>query len=138
MAATINLPDVLVSSLFVLSFIPAPFTLELVAPLLALAQTKTEKHATLRRLVNLGFLSYNASLQQYSMHKVVREAARLLVHNLGEWQPRLKATSQPQKSTQQTQAGSVLCHATTICRDWRNNLSLVLYRVALVCRPAIL
>jgi len=83
-AAIVNLPDALVSSLFVLSFIPAPFTLDLVAPLLALAQTKTEKHAVLRRLVTLGFLSYNAALQQYSMHKVVREAACLLVHNLGE------------------------------------------------------
>jgi hypothetical protein len=80
----VNLPDVLVGTLFVLSLLPSPFTLELFGPLLALAQTKTSKHSVLRRLVNLGLLSYNASLQQYSMHKVVREAARLLAHNLGE------------------------------------------------------
>jgi hypothetical protein len=80
----VNLPDVLVGTLFVLSLLPSPFTLELFAPLLALAQTRTGKHSVLRRLVNLGLLSYNASLQQYSMHKVVREAARLLAHNLGE------------------------------------------------------
>jgi hypothetical protein len=80
----VNLPDVLVGTLFVLSLLPSPFTLELFEPLLALAQTKTGKHSVLRRLVNLGLLSYNASLQQYSMHKVVREAARLLAHNLGE------------------------------------------------------
>lgn len=80
----VNLPDVLVGTLFVLSLLPSPFTLELFGPLLALAQTKTGKHSVLRRLVNLGLLSYNASLQQYSMHKVVREAARLLAHNLGK------------------------------------------------------
>lgn len=83
-AAMVNLPDVLVGTLFVLSLLPSPFTLELFAPLLALAQTKPGKHAVLRRLVNLGLLSYNASLQQYSMHKVVRDAARLLAHNLGK------------------------------------------------------
>lgn len=83
-AAMVNLPDVLVGTLFVLSLLPSPFTLELFAPLLALAQTRTGKHSVLRRLVNLGLLSYNASLQQYSMHKVVREAARLLAHNLGK------------------------------------------------------
>jgi hypothetical protein len=80
----VNLPDVLVGALFVLSLLPSPFTLELMGPLLALAQTKPGKHAVLRRLVNLGLLNYNASLQQYSMHKVVREAARLLAHNLGK------------------------------------------------------
>jgi hypothetical protein len=80
----VNLPDVLVGTLFVLSLLPSYFTLELFGPLLALAQTKTGKHAVLRRLVNLGLLSYNASLQQYSIHKVVREAARLLANNLGE------------------------------------------------------
>lgn len=86
-AAMVNLPDVLVGTLFVLSLLPSPFTLELYGPLLALAQTKPGKHAVLRRLVNLGLLSYNPSLQQYSMHKVVREAARLLAHNLGKEQP---------------------------------------------------
>jgi hypothetical protein len=83
----VNLPDVLVGALFVLSLLPSPFTLELMGPLLALTQTKPGKHAVLRRLVNLGLLNYNASLQQYSMHKVVREAARLLAHNLGKAQP---------------------------------------------------
>lgn len=101
----VNLPDVLVGALFVLSLLPSPFTLELMGPLLALAQTKPGKHAVLRRLVNLGLLNYNASLQQYSMHKVVREAARLLAHNLGKAQPKgvlcqyacqgLKALAQP-------------------------------------------
>jgi len=40
--------------------------------------------AVVRRLVGLGLLTYNASLQRYTMHKLVREAAQLLVHNLGK------------------------------------------------------
>jgi hypothetical protein len=54
------------------------------APLLALPLTNNERRAIMRRLVNLGLLSYNASLQLFTMHKLVRDAARLLVHNLGE------------------------------------------------------
>jgi hypothetical protein len=68
----------------VLSLLPAPFSFEMAAPLLALPLTNNERRAIMRRLVNLGLLSYNASLQLFTMHKLVRDAARLLVHNLGE------------------------------------------------------
>lgn len=83
-ASMVNLPDQLVSALFVLSMVPAPFTLDLAEPLLALAETRHERIALLRRLVTLGLLSYTASLEQYTMHKMVREAGQLLLHNLGE------------------------------------------------------
>jgi hypothetical protein len=83
-AAAIALPDDLVTGLLVLSLLPAPFTFEMAAPLLALPLTNNERRAIMRRLVNLGLLSYNASLQLFTMHKLVRDAARLLVHNLGE------------------------------------------------------
>lgn len=84
-AAMVNLPDQLVSALLVLSMVPAPFTADVAEPLLALADTQHERLAILRRLVTLGFLGFNVSLQQYSMHKMVREAAQLLLHNLGGW-----------------------------------------------------
>lgn len=80
----VNLPDQLVSALFVLSMVPAPFTADIAEPVLALADTRNERVAVLRRLATLGFLCYNASLQQYSMHKMIRDAAQLLLHNLGE------------------------------------------------------
>lgn len=83
-AAAVALPDDLVTGLLVLSLLPAPFSFEMAAPLLALPLTSNERRAIMRRLVNLGLLSYNASLQLYTMHKLVRDAARLLVHNLGE------------------------------------------------------
>ncbi|WIA36602.1 hypothetical protein OEZ86_007890 [Tetradesmus obliquus] len=82
-AAAIALPDDLVTGLLVLSLLPAPFSFEMAAPLLALPLTNNERRAIMRRLVNLGLLSYNASLQLFTMHKLVRDAARLLVHNLG-------------------------------------------------------
>eukprot|EP00775_Hariotina_reticulata_P003910 gene3910-4164_t len=82
-AAAVALPDELVTGLLVLSLLPAPFSVEMAAPLLALPATNNERHSVMRRLVSLGLLTYNASLQRYSMHKLVREAAQLLVHNLG-------------------------------------------------------
>lgn len=82
-AALVALPDDLVTSLLVLALLPAPFTFELVAPLLALPATVNERRAVLRRLVNMGLLGHNRSLQQYSVHKLVRDAARLLMMNLG-------------------------------------------------------
>lgn len=86
-AAAVALPDDLVSGLLVLSLLTAPFSLEMAAPLLVLPATNNERRSILRRLVNLGLLSYNSSLQLYTMHTLVRQAARLLVHNLGKWEP---------------------------------------------------
>lgn len=83
-AAAVALPDDLVTGLLVLSLLSAPFSFEMAAPLLALPATNNERRSVMRRLVNLGLLSYNASLQMYTMHTLVRQAARLLVHNLGE------------------------------------------------------
>lgn len=83
-AAAISLPDDLVTSLLVLSLLPAPFSFEMAAPLLALPTTNNERRSMMRRLVSLGLLSFNASLQLYTMHSLVRQAARLLVHNTGE------------------------------------------------------
>jgi hypothetical protein len=87
-AAMVNLPDQLMSALLVLSMVPAPFSAGVAEPLLALADTPHERASLLRRLVSLGLLGFNASLQQYSMHKLVRDAAQTLLHNLGGWRAR--------------------------------------------------
>jgi hypothetical protein len=83
LALYVALPEQLVGAMLVLAQVPAPFTREQAAPLLALAGSPAQKHSLLRRLASLGLLQYSPDTQMYSLHKIMREAALLLSNHMG-------------------------------------------------------
>ncbi|KAI8464297.1 MAG: hypothetical protein J3K34DRAFT_120548 [Monoraphidium minutum] len=81
--AMVALPEDLGNAILVLSLLPAPFTYDDAAQLLAHPPSGMQRRGLLRRLVALGLLAWQPGRRLYSVPGAVREAALVLAGTLG-------------------------------------------------------
>jgi len=83
--ALIALPEDLGNALLVLSLLPAPFTYEAAAQVLAHPVSSVQRRGLLRRLVALGLLVWTPGRRLYGLPAAVRDATLVLTSTLGAW-----------------------------------------------------